>query len=705
MKTALALVATILLTSSAPAANYGQGEVATYVPIPTYGQVKADWNDCYWNVDLSAKQTGGRKIEIGSLKVPSPYLCTWASGSGNIKNYLLKEAKYLDSFISTVADSLSGKVGASTLVYSFHFNEKGQNWYYTGTFFSGKLLSYGWQKVPDKNYAYYYYNSTSGKISDQAPKPTDRPDALPVLNSTDSSKLARKANYLNSRIKGGYEEEVYKNGVKISDEFHALGGKYDIFAETYTDQECSGKNITYRALDHGKGITAFEKDIVIPDLQRRGLTSGVVAFFYSPTIYSLEDEVVVRKLTVSCPSGYSYNCVKDTCTRGSATARPSYYLYEEHEITAHLSRDVRVDLITADGKSSLLETTTIRLPDYKYRIKLKAKIPASTFREAVNYAKGKSLSIEDCSYGKFVAYSGNTPLSVPRCVAPPPPPVVDSLPPSSPPQKVKKKTHGSSGYEIPYKKFIRLYAVARYWVGTVRDRKGTTYYVFFTVKDSKNYTYGNLITKNWRDAYKLIRKSDKALIANWIRNTPTVKIYNPDYCLISSDYKGQNYYCKSEARGVYVVKKQDFIRWCRTNHLSCFIDSKKISSGSSDEDFTITIEGKKYEVFFISAIVKRVLDSPVFATSITPKPSQEKLSKIYSKIADIHAKAVRSFKNCKGKVYANNVFFPEKTCVSNNEEFYRKYIATPHSRYPFIVVLSSYGDTSYPIQFIILKKK
>ena len=615
MRFLIALASFFLLAPTASAKNYGQGEVATYVPIPTYGQITAEWDNCNWKVDLSAKQIGGRKIELGQLNLYSPYLCKWVNdydnyarsknvgglsfytvrpSPPNIEDSLKKEATRLNSFVEAVADSLSGKVGASTLVYSFHFKERGQDWYYTGAYFSGKLLSYGWQKVPDKNYAYYYYNSTSGRISDQAPKPTDKPDALPVLNSTDSSKLAQKANYLNSKVRGGCEEEVYKNGARVAHEFHKLGGRYDTFAETYVDKTCSGKEITYQASDYGRGITAFEKNVAVPDLQRRGLTSGVVAFFYSPTVYSLEDKVVERKLSVSCPPGYSFVCYKNACEKGSSAAKPTFYLTENHEITAHLSRDVRIDLITADGKSSLLETATLRLPDYKYHVKVKGKIPASTFKTAVNYAKTHTLLIDDCSFGKFRSGSPQgAKLSVPKCPPPPPPP-----PPPKPKPKPKPKASGAGKVvhkKLTYKEFVELYeeflrkhALAQWVLGysTTRCCRGAPVRIDFTWSEFHPFKECRLKYEKGVDRYLYCKLNGRYVstakregavregeITSFDFNDPRhpkIVIVNSNFCIAGREYiYGKNrdrdvyhVYCGRRNEGGYIVYKKDLIDFC-----------------------------------------------------------------------------------------------------------------------------------------------
>jgi len=445
LKTALAfMIAGIVaggvgtIPAKAGTKDYARGMATKYVPIPTYGLIKAEWNKsgntCWWTVEVDVKQLGGRATTLGKWDLQSPSLCDWAIqkevqeqnssyNSLNLNSYLTNEAKNLNDVVTRIFNDLKGKIGADTLVYSFHFVYDGQDWYYPGVVVSGMNVSYGWQKKPDKNYIIFYYNSTNGKISDQAPKPTDVPDSLPVLDTTDDSTLAKKMNELNQKVKGGYEEIVYLNGEKSEDHIVNTNYKYDTFAEYYSEKDCNGNTVSYNAQDYGKGITAFEKEVAIPELQRKGFKTGTVVFFYSPTIYSLDDKVTERKLYVTCPSGYTYIC-GDYCMDLStnATATPTYHFKVTHEITAHLSRDAVVDLVTADGKITNVETTTFELPDYVYHVTLEKTVPANSLDSAKQYVKNRSLSIDDCNYGNFEAYDGGTQLTVDATCTPPPPP-------------------------------------------------------------------------------------------------------------------------------------------------------------------------------------------------------------------------------------------------------------------------------------------
>ena len=435
--------------------DLGSGEFSTYVPIPTYTVVDGKWGKksgkCYWEVDLKVKQLGGKEINFGSFEVESPYLCEWDSfSSGDIKPYLEKEAGYLNQVVEGVDEELKGKVGGSILLYSFNFNDKGQNWYYTGGMFSGFLASYGWQNAKSNKGEVFFYNSTGGQISLQAPKPTDRADALPVLDTSDSSYLGKKANELNHQVRGGYAlGDPTKKVVP-------LGGRYDTIAENYSDTTC-GNSININAYKEGKGIRAFEEKEVMPYLRENNIDQAVVYFFYSPVVIDLDDDVDRREVWAECPGGYQYDCSIDKCfkvithflgcechevcsscpedaedctpecetvcipqcSHEVLYAQPIYWFGVNHKITLHLSREVRGEIVSADEKRTFLVDTELPLPDYTYNVYVKRKLPVKSISEALFYTKDKSIAVDDCHYGQLTSYNGKIPVNdVSSCSSP-----------------------------------------------------------------------------------------------------------------------------------------------------------------------------------------------------------------------------------------------------------------------------------------------
>ena len=436
--------------------DLGSGEFSTYVPIPTYTVVNGNWEKrsgkCYWEVDLKVKQLGGKEVNFGSFEVESPYLCEWDSltDSGDIKPYLEKEAGYLNQVVEGVDEELKGKVGGSVLLYSFNFNDKGQNWYYTGGMFSGFLTSYGWQNAKSNKGEVFFYNSTGGQISLQAPKPTDRADALPVLDTSDSSYLGKKANELNHQVKGGY---VLGDPTK---KVVPLGGKYDTIAENYSDTDC-GNSINIDAYKEGKGIRAFEEQEVMPYLRENNIDQAVVYFFYSPVVIDLDDDVDRREVWAECPGGYQYDCSIDKCFKVETHflgcechevcsscpedskdctpecetvctpqcshevlyAQPTYWFGVNHKITLHLSREARGEVVSADGKRTFLVDTELPLPDYTYNVYIKKKLPVSSMSGALSYVRNKSIAVDDCNYGQLETYNGGVPVNnVSSCSSP-----------------------------------------------------------------------------------------------------------------------------------------------------------------------------------------------------------------------------------------------------------------------------------------------
>jgi len=435
--------------------DLGSGEFSTYVPIPTYTVVDGKWGKksgkCYWEVDLKVKQLGGKEINFGSFEVESPYLCEWDSfSSGDIKPYLEKEAGYLNQVVEGVDEELKGKVGGSILLYSFNFNDKGQNWYYTGGMFSGFLASYGWQNAKSNKGEVFFYNSTGGQISLQAPKPTDRADALPVLDTSDSSYLGKKANELNHQVRGGYAlGDPTKKVVP-------LGGRYDTIAENYSDTTC-GNSININAYKEGKGIRAFEEKEVMPYLRENNIDQAVVYFFYSPVVIDLDDDVDRREVWAECPGGYQYDCSIDKCfkvithflgcechevcsscpedaedctpecetvctpqcSHEVLYAQPTYWFGVNHKITLHLSREVRGEIVSADEKRTFLVDTELPLPDYTYNVYVKRRLPVSSMSGALAYARDKSIAVDDCRYGQLTSYNGGVPVNdVSSCSSP-----------------------------------------------------------------------------------------------------------------------------------------------------------------------------------------------------------------------------------------------------------------------------------------------
>ncbi len=469
--TALAIVG--VLTAGAEAKNLGSGEMATYVPIPTYGLMKGELEKsgkyCWWDIDVSAKQLGGKEIKLGEIKIKSPYLCRYDKDlqayynqmnsayygwnfsflkKPDLSLYLKNEAGYLNGVIQKAYDTLKGNVGANTMVFTLHYSApNGAEWYYTGSVVSGMVISYGWQKKPTGNAIAFYYNSTAGKISDQAPKPTDRPDSFPVYDFTGSSKVEQIGNELNKNVRGGYKEEIYTNNTLVSKKYVDSKHKYDTFAETYTDTTCKGGSVTYSAASLGKGIAAFEKEVVIPELQAQNKDEGIVTFYYSPTVVDVNDRVTLRKLDAICPAGYSFSCKEDQCVKYVPIKKDGAVVgYEKkttsarviftvnHAVTAKLTRTVRTDIVTADGKVTTIYNQDFPLPDLKYNVKL-TKGMGTSYRKALNTVKNKSLSDYDCTWGQLEPYTGNTPLTgtcfVDSYKEPEPPPLP---PPPSRPQ-------------------------------------------------------------------------------------------------------------------------------------------------------------------------------------------------------------------------------------------------------------------------------
>ena len=531
LKSLTVLVIAGTLAAGAEAKNLGSGEMATYVPIPTYGLVKGELEEkgnCQWEISVSAKQLGGKEINLGEFRVPSPNLCqykkdlqmfysqdsqkkkvpSWLSDpytppkrkKPDLESYLKGETVYLNGLLRDIYSALKGKVGTNTVVFSMHYPGPGSEWYYTGSILSGMVISYGWQKKPTGNSLAFYYNSTAGKISDQAPKPTDRPDQLPVLNFTGNLKVEKIGNELNKKIRGGYKEEVYTSGKLTSEEYVDKGHKYDTFAETYTDKACNGSLVTYSAEKKGKGIVAFEKEVVIPELQKKNKDEAVVTFYYSPTIVDVEDKVTDRRLIALCPPNFTFSCKEDKCVRyvqrktGSGDGRIAVVLPKKetvparvvfrvnHAITAKLVRTVRTDIVSADGKVSTIYNQDLPLPDYHYNTEVE-RYMGSSYKEALKIVKDKSLSDYECTWGELEPYTGDVPLTGTCSVdyKEPEPPSISPPPSKQPPLQVgvmPRNPGGGDGNVCSGKETFKLI------LGKIGDNYWEGYCKIFTLRTS-----------------------------------------------------------------------------------------------------------------------------------------------------------------------------------------------------------------------------